>query len=454
MIRMENRLGRGLPALALTCSLLASPVAMAGSKEEAKVADLEKKLDASMKLIAQLTARLDQLEKTKADQVSVDKASAVSADSAAKAVAASEASAAADARLAAVESGLVQMSDAANRANTLAGVPVHGFVDVRYAQSSQKVDDGRRSGFMLGNVDFYLTPQFSDRVRSLIELNFEYGRDGSLGVDLERMQLGYTFDNDVTLWAGRYHTPYGYWNTGYHHGAQIQTSILRPRMVAFEDEGGILPAHTVGLWATGETATGNGKLGFDAYVGNGSRIQTGVLDYNAVRDDNSNKLFGGALKYRFGGELDGLILGVHAMQGQIDDHGDGVAALSRNRLRMLGGFGYYENDNWEALGEYYHFSNRDLNSNDGSRSSWASFLQVGRNLDPGVMAFVRWEKASLDQNDSYFRALEFGSSYQRNALGLRYSLSPKAVLKVELDHTNDARAGKYNEAQLQAAIRF
>ena len=154
MTLIDNRLALKISAIALTCNLLASPVALAGSKEDAKVADLERKLDASLKLIAQLTARLDQLEKTKANQASVDKASAVSADSAAKAVAASDASAAADARIAAVESGLVQMSDAANRANTLAGVPVHGFMDVRYAQSKQKVEDGRRSGFMLGNVDF------------------------------------------------------------------------------------------------------------------------------------------------------------------------------------------------------------------------------------------------------------------------------------------------------------
>ena len=171
MIRTENRLGLGLPMLALTCSLLASPVAEAASKEEAKVADLEKKLDASMKLIAQLTARLDQLEKSKADQASVEKASAASADSAAKARCRQRGVGRRRCPLAAVESGLVQMSDAANRSNSLAGVPVHGFMDVRYAQSQQKVEDGRRSGFMLGNVDFYLTPQFSDRVRSLIELN-------------------------------------------------------------------------------------------------------------------------------------------------------------------------------------------------------------------------------------------------------------------------------------------
>src|SRR5206468_11134940 len=166
------------------------------------------------------------------------------------------------------------------------GIPLHGFADVGYVTGIPV--PGRRAGFALGNVDLYMTPEIGPRVRSLIELVFEYGPDGAgVATDLERLQFGYVFSDAATLWVGRYHTPYGYWNAAFHHGAQIQLAASRPRFIDFEDRGGILPAHGVGLLASGGTRTGSGRLQYDAYVANGDSIQDHVLDMNAYGDDNS-----------------------------------------------------------------------------------------------------------------------------------------------------------------------
>ncbi|MFX6330640.1 hypothetical protein ABTF76_20520, partial [Acinetobacter baumannii] len=89
-----------------------------------------------------------------------------------------------------------------------------------------------------------------------------------------------------------------YWNTAFHHGAQIQTAVLRPKFLEFEDGGGILPAHTVGLWGTGRLRLGDGRIEYDLYAGNGARIidgmsaapgslpRNGQLDINLFSDDN------------------------------------------------------------------------------------------------------------------------------------------------------------------------
>ena len=77
---------------------------------------------------------------------------------------------------------------------------------------------------------------------------------------MERAQLGYSFSDALTFWVGRFHTPYGYWNTAFHHGAQIQTSVTRPLFIDFEDKGGILRAHSLGLLAHGRVPAGPGKL--------------------------------------------------------------------------------------------------------------------------------------------------------------------------------------------------
>lgn len=450
--------GRGTRALLLAASVAVAVPGMAATKEEKRLAELERKLEASLKTIEALNNRIGELEQSssRAAQAGASQAAtrelAVSASATANTAAASATEAAS--RASAIESSLAQMQDASQRSAATVGVPLHGFMDVGYVQSNRKPADGRKSGFTLGNVDFYLTPEFGDRIKSLIELAFEYGDEGTLNTDLERMQFGYTFDNNMTLWAGRFHTPYGYWNTAFHHGAQIQTSIARPRMVAFEDQGGILPAHTVGLWVTGQTPAGSGKIGYDAFIGNGPRLMDGVIDFQGMRDDNGNKLAGGAVKYRFGGAADGLVLGVHGMQGDYNVYQTGSTPVASGKMRMTGAFGYFENDDWETIAEYYHFNNANRGGAPGTYDSWAGFVQAGRNIDASLTAFVRWEKASLNGQDNYFRGLEAGGSYTRQALGLRYTINPKTALKFELLRTDDAREGRTNEAQVQAAIRF
>jgi hypothetical protein len=432
-------------AMALAISQLFTGHAWAAT-EAARIAELEQKLEKSMALIERLSSRLGELEKGGARAPQAAPAAATPAATPAPA---------AEARIEALERDVAQMAESGTRAAPAAsGVPLHGFADVGYASSNQPVADGRKRGFTLGNVDFYLTPEFGGGVKSLLELNFEYGEDGALATDLERLQIGYTFSDAATLWAGRFHTPYGYWNTAFHHGAQIQSSVLRPKMIAFEDQGGILPAHTVGLWATGQTRLGAGKFEYDAYAGNGGRTVDGVLDFNPVKDNNSNIMLGGNVRYRFGDALDGLVLGAHGFSEKVAASGvaERTALASNTQVNMLGGYGFYDGNDWEVIGEYYGFRNKDLSAGSGKHNSWAGFLQVGKSFG-GVLPFARVEKAVLDQADNYFLSQNSGLSYQRQALGVRFELGPKAALKVEMNHTDES-GNKYNEAQVQAAVRF
>ena len=82
-----------------------------------------------------------------------------------------------------------------------AGLPIHAFVDAGYARDSRD-PTGRKGGFAIGNVDLYFTPSWGDRVKSIVELVFEPNARGEMLVDLERVQLGYTFDDRLTGWTG------------------------------------------------------------------------------------------------------------------------------------------------------------------------------------------------------------------------------------------------------------
>ena len=216
------------------------------------------------------------------------------------------------ARLAVVEKDLGQLVEAEGKVSFGAGIPVHGFADVGYTRASNNETrlDQAGHGFWANALDFYLTPQFTDRSKALIELIFEFLPEG-LATDLERIQLGYTFNDQLTTWVGRFHAPYGYWNTAYHHGGQIQTSITRPRFIDFEDKGGLMPSHVMGAWATGGVPIGEAKLNYDVYIGNGNAIvgvgdvtvptNRGYLTINNARDSNNNTLVGVNVGYTRGG---------------------------------------------------------------------------------------------------------------------------------------------------------
>lgn len=385
-------------------------------------------------------------------------------------------------KIAAIEKHVTEISTGLSRRSTDEGLPIHGFADVGIGRSGEDNATFKgRKGAGLGTFDLYLTPQFGSRVKGLVELAFEADRDGGIATDLERLQVGYLFTDAATGWVGRFHTPYGYWNTAYHHGAQIQTSILRPRFLEFEDKGGILPAHTTGLWLSGIFSTGTGKLGYDIYAGNapqingvaaGSTLATAnPAGFSAVVNAGTyagsgtlNMRQSGSTSHRtstgFNGwwepaAADGLRVGLHGLRAEVlDDSPD----ANRTLLRMLGGYFAYTADPWEVLGEYYHFGNRDNSGGLGSRSSWAGYTQFGYNLGRWT-PFARVERARLDQLDNYFAVQESGRSYKRWAAGIRYDVDPRAALKVEFAGTQKENVGtglvdKYPELRLQYAISF
>ncbi len=79
------------------------------------------------------------------------------------------------------------------------------------------------------------------------------------GLDIERLQVTYKPSPYFEISGGRYHTSVGYYNTTFHHGTWFQTATGRPFMYFFEDSGGVLPIHGVGVTTTG-LVPGTGRL--------------------------------------------------------------------------------------------------------------------------------------------------------------------------------------------------
>ena len=434
---------RILALAALAMLLGAAPAARAQAADNAQ---LERRLEQSVRMIEALTRRLEQLEQQLANPKTPALAAAAPASAPATANPAQ--------RLDEVEKTLTQITASSNRDLRDAGLALHGFADVGLVQSRARAP-GQRDGFAVGSLDLYLTPEFGGNVKTLLELNFGVKSDGETAADLERAQIGYVFSDALTLWFGRFHTPFGYWNMAFHHGAQIQTSILRPRMLDFEDDDGVLPVHTTGVWGTGGQRLGSGKLTYNFYVGNGTRIAKGRLDPNASGDDNANKVVGFGMNYRFGADLAGLTLGINGLHQTVAAYDTADALVGRTRLRMLGAHAVYDTDGWELIGEYASLRNSDLSSGSGKHGSWTGYAQAGYTFADRWTPYYRFEKASLNPSDTYFQALRNGRSYARQVLGLHFNAASRAAVKVEFNRTREQGIDPAVDAlRLQYAVSF
>ncbi len=342
------------PALLLLAICAISGVGHAQTDEE-RIKELERKLEQSLKTIDALGARVRELENRVGTPSGGGAPSPPSASGAAPAPPAQE----------------FDEHDHMRRAPMEAGAPfqpptvLRGFADVGGGYSS---GGSEKKGFAIGSLDFYLTPRLSENVKSVIELVFEHDINGVLSADLERLQIGYTWNDKATVWLGRFHSPLGYWNTEYHHGSELQTSILRPQMIAFEDQGGVVPAHTVGLWGTGAVRVGSGKATYDLIVGNSPSIDDGALDPNNIGSKQFAWSSGFNVGYLFGGAAEGLKVGVDGYHAQVTS--TAVPSIV-TRMNILGAYAATEGDLWELNAEYYRWFNQDVSGGTGNYQSWA-----------------------------------------------------------------------------------
>jgi len=194
-------------------------------------------------------------------------------------------------------------------------------------------------------------------------------------------------------------------DTAFHHGAQLQTGIKRPKFLEFEDAGGILPAHTVGMWLSGRQRLSLGKLGYDVYAGNGPSIRRrippcrtpacSILEFRAPSVAASRWWESEPVRQPLD---DALTFGVHGLTTEVKD----TAALSNvTRVIVLGAWATYLTDKWEVMLEGYHFRDAGPQRRHGIHTSHAGYAQIGRSIGPWT-PYARYELTSLDQTDNYF----------------------------------------------------
>ncbi|HEY7474333.1 MAG TPA: hypothetical protein VH679_04940 [Vicinamibacterales bacterium] len=304
---------------------------------------------------------------------------------------------------------------------------IAGFGDINF--SDTKRVEGPR-GFTLGQLALHLTSELSPRVTFFGELSFSARADAGtdsppvtgFNTEVERLILRFDQSDRLKVSFGRFHTPINYWNTAYHHGQWLQTTIQRPEMIQFG--GRFLPVHFVGGLVEGSVPAGGWNLNYKAGVGNGrASVISRAGDAGDSNDERAwlanvfvkpDKVFG----LEFGGSL----------------YGDNVTLADAREFheKIVAGYVVWNKEDPELIAEFAGVRHRQSGSTD-DEATWsrAYYIQAAYRLPQFnrlLKPYYRFEHIGIATGDGMFATVP---RLDNSTVGLRYDASVFAAIKGE-----------------------
>jgi hypothetical protein len=320
------------------------------------------------------------------------------------------------------------------------GLQIRGFSDIDFSTSNRK---GSTSSFALGQLDLFITSRLSDKFNVLNENVIEANDENAFGFEIERLLLQYSANDYFNLAVGRYHTAIGFYNTAYHHGTWLQTATGRPFLFAFEDEGGILPIHNVGMSATGSIPSGRLGLRYTAEIGNGrtSRTRTAEPVQNVI-DENNTKALNFALQAR-PETVPGLQVGASFYIDKLRPEG-----LPSIQETIPAGYIVYQSPTFEWLNEGLVIRHKVRDGK--SFSTGAFYTQIARQFGK-FRPYFRYQYVNAPEDEPIYQGLGFRGG---PSLGVRFDANDSTALKLQYDRTDEQDGKGFDTLTLQSAFTF
>jgi hypothetical protein len=362
----------------------------------------------------------------------------------------------------------LEAKDAVDQKPKYPNLQFHGFGDIDFAADSRKGGTipygvtvyGGKDTFFLGELDLFLTSQLAENVSVLNETVLSAGLNNEMGIDIERLYLEYRANDYFNVDAGRFHTALGYYNTTYHHGVWLENAVGRPSFLEFEDSGGILPVHMVGVSVHGAIPSGKLNLNYFVEAGNGLDYSSNpnVNQVQQVTSFGDSKAVNLAILSRpeflpglqFGG-------GVYydSITPDLETPTNGISSLPKNTQFIFNSHVAYHNAGWEFMTEGYLI--RDQPDNQRAHYSPAFFTQVSRKF--GVFTpYARFTYYNVSRNDLlYTLAWDGGANagvHYGPSFGVRYDFSNFAAFKLQYDYLIDTGLDDASRIAVQACFTF
>jgi len=320
----------------------------------------------------------------------------------------------------------------------------HGYADVGFLRNEDGLSDKR---FALGEVDLFATARISPKLTALVETVFETDNQlevATVPINVERLLLQYRQNDYFNLDIGSYRTAIGFYSTAYLRGSWLQTAITRPKLFTFEDDGGFLPLHNVGLSANGKVPPGDLGLHYVVEVGSSRNY---AQEGRTGLDFEQNAAINVAL-YARPRAVPGLQMGFSSYHDKFSPLPGSSLGRSVWTAHIV-----YQANRFEFLNEAVMARFDERSYGHGTIPGFYSQLayRVGSNWTP----FVRYDYVNVYGTGTVG---EFAPQYVpwRTVWsgGIRYDLTEAVALKFELGREADRNQQAFIRAALQVAFTF
>lgn len=324
-----------------------------------------------------------------------------------------------------------------------------GFADISY-KIENDVGDGKQNynSFALGQLDMFITSALSENISVLSETVFEHGEDNDLEIEVERLEMKYSFSDLFNIKIGRMHTALGFWNTEYHHSTWLHTSASRPLIFTWEDEGGIIPNHFVGLYLFGKKDFDSFDFEYDIGVANG-RGRT-VHDIQNLQDRNDSKAFNARFQVA-PSFLPSLNLGFTAYSDKIPSNPADPNRKGEIDELILGAHIIYFKNNLELLAEIIHLNHRDEQSHNDF-GTYGYYVQVAYQFSI-LKPFYRFDLLDLDKDDPFYQD-DHSGDITEHILGVRWDPIIWNSIKLEYKYSDRDDFNDEHSITVQSTFSF
>jgi len=272
--------------------------------------------------------------------------------------------------------------------------------------------------------------------------------------DLERLQFGWEPSDHSVLWLGRFHQASSVWNHEHHHGQFLQTSVSRPASEQWEDDGGIIPQHFLGLlWESDWQIDGKYKLKSALGAGLAPVITPdGMEPFDVLKPNANGRRYGVQARIAYQPkELEDTGIGLLIARNQIASQDSPQSALGPFDYidqTVIGLFAKGEWGPWKAQFTGYQVSADFEGISSAPRQDFfTGYLQVERDLPKGFELYARHENTA-DATDNLYLQMFPKFVIRRTSLGGRWQFARSHALTVEVANT-DSRNDSYMEYRLQ-----
>ena len=315
---------------------------------------------------------------------------------------------------------------------------VMGFGDIGYLSQ----DASTSEGFAIGQAVAHLSASMDDSFSVFGEFSMT-ARDNSYSTSVERFIVKYAFSDRFKLSAGRYHSPIGYWNSAFHHGAWLQTTVSRPEFFKFGSK--IVPIHFVGALVEG-TLPGN-RLGLSYMAGFGNGRHANISQAGDAGDINGDRAWMLQVNAR--------PLDYYGLNAGLGIYSDRVTPDDRPDVdeQTISAYVVWAKESPEVLVEFMH-STHDLvsdNSVSGNVDAWyAQFAYRLKGKNRQWKPYVRAEQTKVDDSDPLLG--DQGLDYEAAILGMRWDFNDYAAIKAEYRNEEFDDLGRENNFRLQISF--